>query len=228
MMHLEFGTAIHESLGVMYGDRDWSTDNLLKKAKSKLMQLFTLESVDLPDKTERLKKFSAMLNDGLIILDQYWAWKERLLSEGIDPVQFELPIKMELWQPDTKEKLPLPISLRLDCIAKDHTIVEFKTSSQLYDPFEARARAQSLSYVWAYYCKFGVIPKLSYVVMKKNNGVDRIQHLKFQYDISDIIIFEKRVRSILEKIKNRHFDRPLRNHPRYCDCHKFEQALTIN
>ena len=46
--------------------------------------------------------------------------------------------------------------------------------------------------------------------------------------MADLLAFDKRVRSILEKIRNREFDRPQKGHPFFCDCQKFEDLLTLD
>lgn len=223
-VHLDFGTAIHEAIDVMYGGRNskglWDDDSSAYKALDVLKQKFTRESC------ESDQQFIEMLEDGILIVREYWSEKEILLSQGFNPIQFEIPGKEIMVNPETKEPLPVPLSYRLDAILADHGVGEFKTSSTAYDPFEVRARPQSLCYVWAYYQKYGVIPRLHYVVMRKKLKKNKIQHLKFKYEMADILAFDAEVRSILEKIKNKEFSRPMKGHPRYCDCEKFEAALT--
>jgi len=62
--------------------------------------------------------------------------------------------------------------------------------------------------------------------MIKKRKKDKIQHLVFKYDISDILSFDAEVRATLQKIVNREFSKPIKNHAYFCDCRKFEEALT--
>jgi uncharacterized membrane protein len=80
---------------------------------------------------------------------------------------------------------------------------------------------QSKTYVWLYYCKYGVIPTVDYVVMIKKRKKEKIQHLSFKYQMADILSHDAKVRNILEKIKNREFDKPAKNHPFFCDCQRY-------
>jgi hypothetical protein len=222
-VHLEFGTAIHEAIDTLYGDRNengtWNGEESAVKALVVFNNRFKREHADSD------KQFVEMSADGLLILKDYWNNKEVLLAKGFDPIAFEIPGKEIMHNPVTNEPLPIPMSYRLDAILKDHGVGEFKTSSTLYDPFEARSRPQSLCYVWAYYQKYKVIPNVHYVVMLKKKKKNKIQHLKFVYTMADILSFDQEVRSILEKIKNREFARPMKGHPYFCDCDKFEDAL---
>lgn len=224
MVHLDFGTAIHAAIDLMYEGRNpdgtWPPgEKAAHKALDIFNEKFTRKSC------ESDEQFETMKQDGFQILKEYWNEKEVLLARGVDPLQFEIPGKDVLLNPVTKEPLPIPLSYRLDAILKDHGVGEFKTSSSYYDPFEVRSRPQSMCYVWAYYQKYGVIPKLHYVVMLKKRKKDKLQYLCFTYEISDILSFDADVRVTLEKIANREFDKPAVGHPRFCDCKKYEEAL---
>jgi len=227
-IHFEFGTAIHEAIDVMYQGRnekgEWQDIKVAYKAIDTFKKRFDHKLLDDVSKED----YDAAVEDGVHILKAYWDEKEVLLAQGVDPTEFEIPGKDIMVNPETKEPLPVLLSYRLDGIGKG-IVVEFKTSSSLYDVFEVRNRIQSLCYVWVYYQKYGVVPKLHYVIMikKQKKACNRIQHLPLPYDIADIMAFDARVRVILEKIKNKEFNRPKRGHMPYCDCIKIEKELNI-
>lgn len=245
MVHFEFGTAIHDAIAVMYAGRkeDGTWDNVSEKAAfdalTEFNKKFTIESckdltINENGRTrpmtgqERIEKFKEMSQDGFELLKAYWQEKEILLAKGFDPIQFEIPGKDVVYNPETKEPLPIPLSYRLDAILRGHGVGEFKTSSKPYDNFETRARSQSLCYIWAYWHKYQTIPVLHYVVLIKKRKKDKLQHLMFDYDMGDILEFDARVRSILEQIKNREFNAPVRGHDRFCDCRKYDELLKID
>ena len=212
MQHLDFGTAIHAAIDTIYEGRNengtWSNDSSAYKA------LEVFNSKFLRTSCQSDQQFAEMVADGIEIIRAYWAEKDILLAKGIDL----------MYNPETKEPLEIPLSYRLDCIAKNHKVVEFKTSSTVYDEFEVRARPQSLCYVWAYYNKHGVIPTLDYVVMRKKIKKNKIQHLSFVYVMADLMAFDAEVRTILNKIRNREFSRPVQGHF-MCNCTKYDEAL---
>jgi CRISPR/Cas system-associated exonuclease Cas4 (RecB family) len=225
MVHLDFGTAIHEAIDRLYNGRNkeglWSDDSAAHEALKVFSQKFTRPSC------ESDSQFKEMYEDGVQIIKEYWDEKEVLLAKGFNPIKFEIPGKDVMLNPETKEPLPIPLSYRLDAILANHGVGEFKTSSAYYDNFEARSRPQSLAYVWVYFQKYGVIPTLHYVVMIKKKKKDKLQHLSFKYEMADILLFDAKVRNIIDKITNREFDRPRVGHNRWCDCIKFEEALKI-
>jgi hypothetical protein len=224
-VHFAFGTAIHLAIDALYEGRNEDGSWTLRIAGDNAVEIFKKNFVYSPQLGVDMVKYEEMLADGVVIVQEYWDNKEILLANGVDPVAFEIPGKDFVCNPETKEPLPIPLSYRLDCIGKNHTVVEFKTSSAPYDNFETRARPQSLCYIWAYYHKYGVIPVLHYVVMLKKRKKDKIQHLWFRYEMADILAFDAEVRATLDKIKNREFSKPLKGHNKWCDCRKFEEAL---
>ena len=241
MVHLDFGTAIHLAIDHIYEGRvdgKWTGRTAGDGAIAIFMKSFRPDSCKDLTKTqggvtrdltpeEKKEKYEEMLADGIQIIKEYWDNKEILLAKGVDPLQFEIPGKDHLLNPESKEPLPLPLSYRLDGIGKNNTVIEFKTSSEPYCPFETRVKAQSLCYAWVYYQKYGVVPVVHYVVMIKKRKKDKIQHLPIPYDVADLMAFDARVRATLEKIKNKEFNKPRVGHPRFCDCTKFEKELNI-
>lgn len=226
-IHFKFGTAIHEALDEIYHQqKNWKTGDV-KKAIEIFQSLFLPEHVDDKPYTEieRNLKYQELMADGVEMLNQFWAQKEILWAAGVQPVRMELPIKMELKHPVTGEPLEVPVSARLDGETEDSNIIEFKTSAKPYDNFETHLSNQARTYVWIQFSRTGKIPHVHYVVLIKKRKRDKIQHLHLQYDEADMLAFDSKVRTILEKIRNRQFDRPRMGHPPYCDCYKFEKLL---
>ena len=227
-IHMHFGTAIHAALDWIYDKRaDWNDEYILEGAIEILKSKFTIKHVDTIGltKTERFNKLNEMLVDGTEMLKQFWEQKEILWAAGVQPVRMELPVKMTLWNPDTKEPLEIPISCRLDGECENSDVAEFKTSKDKYDIFETMASHQPRSYAWVQYCRTGKIPSLHYVILLKKRKRDKIQHLHIEYTEADILAYDSIVRSILEKIRNREFKRPVMGHQPYCDCYKYEALL---
>ena len=230
-VHLKFGSAIHAAIEIIFKERN------VQKACDLFSNEFLLEHLDDYEikgqpatEAERIAKYGDMLHDGKEMLNSLNQEVDTFKSlHNIKPIQFELAWKEILTHPETNlEPLEIPLSCRIDCLCEDDVILEFKTSSQEYDIFETRASPQALSYAWIYYQKYKKIPIIHYIVLRKNRKKDRINHLRIQYDFADLLAFDSKVRSILEKIRNREFNRPIKGHPMFCDCKKFEEALKIN
>lgn len=244
-VHFAFGNAIHLAVGNIYDQLD--NEDLWKHAEIKIvkdifLENFKLEHLDkdelnyndqpvYPTEVDRVKKFEEMRDDGLLIIKSYWDVKEDLLATyDINPTQFEVVAKFQITHPITKETLEIPGSGRVDAINHNGGIVEMKTSKAKYDEVETRNLPQALFYVmWHYLTKGEMPPWLAYVVMRKGlsaKSKDRIQILKYTYEEADVLAFMARIESIIEKIRAHQFDRPTIGHPPFCDCYKFEKALS--
>jgi hypothetical protein len=234
MMHLNFGTAIHLALDNIYEQCDaktlWEYADF-SIAKNIFLENFTEDKVTtegFSSDEDRLAKWEALRNDGIEILRAFWDDKELLYSNGVNPQEFEVMMKFEPFNPETKEVLGLPLSLRIDALNRaNKQILEFKTSASKYDVVDTRMLPQTLAYVWAMYCKTGEIYSVDYVVMVKNRKKDRIQHLHYEYDIADILAFDTRVRNIINKIQNREYNLNQTCKVGYCDCKKYKALLDV-
>lgn len=229
-VHLFFGTAVHAAIDHIYFLRPtWEEKDpqFFQQVVEIFKKEFKLEHVDIPDMSDsdRQVRYDEMILDGCGMLEQFWAEKEYLWAEGVQPVRMELPIKMDVWNPKTKENLCVPMSGRLDGETEGNDVIEFKTSSAKYDNFETHGSCQARSYVWMQYCRTGKIPVVHYVILLKKRKRERIQYLPLRFDEGDIMSFDSKVRTMLEKIRNREFDKPMRNHDRWCDCEKYERLL---
>jgi hypothetical protein len=152
-VHFKFGTAIHDAI-----DKLWTT-KILEDGITTFTNEFLIEHLDdytvkgeLLSTSEKVQKFGEMIHDGKLMLTEFYSMIDKFEKvDNIHPVEFELAWKEILTNPETKlDPLEVPLSCRLDCLAKDHIIVEFKTSSAEYDVFETRASMQALSYAWIY------------------------------------------------------------------------------
>jgi len=246
-VHFVFGNAIHLAIGNVYEQMDtkdfWKYAKI-SVAKKVFLKEFTIDALDKNDKnynneltypTEeiRLKKFEEMRDDGLAIIKSFWEKKEELLNvHDINPVEFELIVKIPIIHPLTKEPLEVPMSGRIDSLNYDGGIIEMKTSKVKYHETDTRNLPQALSYVLIRYLQTGRMPPwLMYIVMRKGlslNSKNRIQILKYYYEEADVLSFVARIESTLEKIRARQFNVPAIGHPPYCDCEKYRKGLDVN
>ena len=242
MKHLDFGNAIHEAVGNIYDQYDnedaWKHAEK-KHARAAFNSKFTLKSLDpdelkmdgvtkvYPTEQDRIAGFEEMKADGLSIIDAYWDEKEVLLAQhGINPVKFEIPVKMEVKNLTTGVPFEIPVSCRIDAENVDGSIIEMKTSKGAYDEVETRKSAQSLTYVTVRYLQTGKIFPLTYVVMRKGLvGMNKIQLLKYIYEEVDLLAFMGRIEAFIENVRLQRFDRSSNGHERWCDCLKFDKLF---
>jgi hypothetical protein len=235
MMHLNFGTAIHLALDNIFeqcdDDVQWehAEFSIVKKIFVSEFTEDKVTSEGFETEKDRLDKWQALLEDGIAMLEAFWKEKERLYINGVKPTEFEVMMKFEPFNPETKELLSVPLSLRIDGLNNDTLkIFEFKTSSAKYNVVDTRTLPQTLAYVWAMYCKTGKLYSVDYVVLIKNRKKDRIQHLHYDYDLADVLAFDGRVRNILTKIENREYNLNNTCKVGYCDCKKYKALLDVN
>jgi hypothetical protein len=254
--HMDFGTAIHNAIGTIYSLYDnsfgggWEPEEFENRGIEKVEDAFlsewreykiTEQSFQNYLKTRAGKEsgytnkkqlYDEMAKDGLAILHSYWKEKDRMLAEyEHDLTEFEIAMKIDMVNPTNGEdKLPIPLSLRIDAVNRNRTkTVDFKTSGSKYDEAESRKKIQGQCYVFAQLMTKGkLIGKFDYIVLRKGLKTDdRIQVVQLEYDEADMLAFYERVRSILQKIANREFNRPLVGHSIWCDCKKYEEALLV-
>ncbi len=260
--HFMFGTAIHDSIDLIYVmyDRNFGgawmgasfervekhfghkwTPSMVTEADWEIMKKRAEK------KGEKVKSrkeiYEEMKEDGINMLRSYWDKKEFLLTEhGIDIDECEISRKIPMVHPETKKELPVLLSLRIDAktILKDgkRHIAEFKTSSGKYDEVDTRNKIQGQCYAFCEFSETGKVPNVHYIVLLKNEYVrtrgknkglepERIQHIKLEFNESDMVAFWHRVESILLKINNREFGRATSGHMPYCDCIKYEALLQV-
>lgn len=250
-LHLDFGTAIHAAIEMIYLEYDyhfggaWMVGDF-EKVKERFLKHWTLNHVTeysfekfLTTKagkesgfTTREELYESMKEDGIIMLQSYWDNKERMLAEyDHDLSDFEVAMKVRMVNPvDPNDSLPIPLSMRLDAKNRSGTkIVDFKTSKSKYDDVETRKKIQGMCYLFGELMTSGkFISKFDYIVLRKSmSSADRIEVVQLEYDMADMLAFYMRVKSILVRIANRDFDRPVKGHQKWCQCYQYESALDV-
>ena len=250
-LHMDFGNAIHEVLGyihLLYDDNfggGWE-GQLFEDVEKRFLKLWTLNKVGKETFEKYMQTragresgfkepkdlYNYFKKDGIIILKSYWDNKEILLTEqDNDLSDFEKYMKVEIINPENpKEKLPIPLSMRLDAINRNKTkIVDFKTSGSKYDEIETRKKIQGQCYLFGYLMTTGnLINRFDYIVLRKGlKSPDRVEIVSLNYDRADMIAFFFRVKNILLRISNREFERQKVGHLPYCKCKEYEEALNV-
>jgi hypothetical protein len=233
--HLKFGTAIHAAIDNVYEQMDKDTlwdnaeFNCVKRTFEDNWTIHCISDDDFKTKEEKEKCYQEMYDDGIAMLKSYWNKKEILLAEGIDIKESEVIVKVPIENIETGEVLAVPLSCRLDGITSTEGIAELKTSSTKYDEIQTAQMPQALAYPYAYWKKYGKIPKFLYYIIlrKKLQKEDRIQVIKIIPTEQTLLEFYHLVDVVLQKIANREFSKSA-NHPRFCDCSRYETALNVN
>jgi hypothetical protein len=244
-IHMDYGNAIHNAIESIYLEYDnhfgggwqagefkkvierfemhWKKSNVPQSSYEKVMNTAFGKEMQFKNK-EALYEY--MYDDGIKMLKSYWDNKELLLTQHkLDLVKFELPMKVPMVNPSNpNEKLPIPLSLRIDAETRDEQKgVDFKTSKSKYDPVETRKKIQGQCY-----CFVRGYKEFDYVVLRKDlKSDDRIQVVSLVYDEADMQAFYHRVEAILDGISQRHFERPQRGHQNWCDCLKYDKLLSV-
>jgi hypothetical protein len=250
-LHLDFGNAIHSAIEHIYLKYDYNFGGGWSNGSFELVEeaflnhwrpsMVSKETFQNYMKTsagrdsgfkEEKDLYEFMKKDGIAMLESYWDNKERLLVEfDYDLSEFEIPVKVEMRNPENdKEKLPIPLSGRIDAINRTASrLVDFKTSKSKYDEVETRKKIQGLCYIYGYLMKTGkLIKEMDYLVLRKDmKSEDRIEVVELKYDEADISALYFRIKNILLRIANREFDKPLVGHAPYCQCKKYEEALSV-
>lgn len=250
-LHMDFGNAIHAAIEVVYLEYDnhfgggwqagsfepvqkrflehWRQDHVKERTFENYMETRAGKESGFKNKEDLYRYMKA---DGIAILKSYWEEKEKMLVDyNHDLVDFELYRKIELHNPeDPSDALPIPLSMRLDAMTRDKTkIVDFKTSKNEYDEVESRNKIQGQCYLFAHLMETGnFISKFDYIVLRKGlKSSERVEVVQLEYDMADMNAFYARVKAILVKIAQRQFDRPIKGHNNWCNCLKYEEALSV-
>lgn len=250
-LHMDFGDAIHDSMQGVFLEYDnhfggaweaasfdtvkerflkkWKLSNVPESSFQKFMETKAGKESGF-EKKEDLYRY--MRNDGLIMLKSYWDNKERFLVENdYDFTEFEVKLFVDMHNPeDPSDKLPIPLSGRIDAINRKKTkMVDFKTSKSMYNETETRKKIQGISYVFGQLMATGkLIEEFDYVIFRKGlKSPDRIELVELKYDMADMLAYYYRVKSILTRIAQREFDRPVSGHQNFCSCYKYDEALSV-
>ena len=251
-LHMDFGDAIHDAMQGVFleydnhfggaweaGSFDTVKERFLKKWKlshvpeASFQKFMETKAGRESGFTKKEELYGYMRNDGLIMLKSYWENKERLLVEhDYDFTEFEVKLFVDMHNPeDPSDKLPIPLSGRIDAVNRKKTkMVDFKTSKNKYDEVETRKKIQGISYVFGHLMATGdLIGEFDYIILRKGlKSPDRIEVVKLNYDMADMVAYYFRVKSILVKIAHREFDRPISGHQNFCSCYKYDEALSVS
>jgi len=250
-LHMDFGNAIHESINYIHIKYDnnfgggwmgqtfdqieddflqhWKLNQVSEETFNKYMTTRAGKESGFTKKEDLYEYFK---EDGLAMLQSYWDNKERLLTEyDHDLSEFEIMMRVDMHNPENKaEKLPIPLSMRIDAVNRNKTkMVDFKTSGSKYDEVETRKKIQGQCYLFGNLMTTGeLITKFDYTVLRKGlKSPERIEVVSLEYDMADMVAFYFRVKNILLKIANREFERSIIGHAPYCQCKKYEEALSV-
>lgn len=252
-MHMDFGNAVQRAIEHIYAMYDWQFKNGWEAEKERLPEVIRTFRYHWPKhiiteksfrnymKTKEGKEsgftspedlYNKFKEDGEAIIKSYWDRKEDLLvNYGLDLDEFEIKMRVEMHNPaDPADKLPIPLSGRIDCKTRDNSrLGDFKTSKGAYNEEESKKKMQCRAYPFAWLMDKGVfIPNFDYIVLRKGlKNPDRVQIVSLKFDEADMVSFYVQVKSILTRISNKEFGRPASGHPPYCSCYKYEEALKV-
>ena len=252
-IHMDFGNSVQRAIEMIYALYDnhfgggwepekdsfekvvyvfkqsWTKANVPESSFQKFM---TTKAGKESGFTSKEDLYNYFYEDGIAILKSYWNDKEMLITQhDLDLDEFEVMLKVEMVNPaDKTEKLPIPISGRIDSKNRNKTkLIDFKTSKGNYSEEKSRDLIQCRAYPFMWMMKYNeFIPNFDYIVLRKGlKSENRVQIVSLKFDEADMLQFYIQVKSILQSIANREFSRPRSGHQNFCDCYKFEKLLTI-
>jgi len=220
-IHLLFGSAVHAGIEEMYDNKDPIPTFIKTFDKNKLTEeekKLHVEYLALGE--EMLKNYSEIHP----VLDNLYN-----LNQG----RSEVYIKRNLINPLTGEESSLPISGRIDRLTTESRIIEYKTSANKWKEDDMNYKVQTLLYNLWYYSEYKDLPlETIYIILLKkykNTGKGEVHQVFSKHcTITELASTFDEIEIILQKISNGEFERPLVNHPYWCDCYKYEEALNIN
>jgi RecB family exonuclease len=224
-IHLEFGSAIHKALELLYVDEKADVFDVFKEE-------FKKENLD--DESKLMHSEYFML--GLEMVKNYIEIRDKLdLRYSLNTGRSELRLKTPIVNPVTGETLRIPVSGVMDKLTGDndsHKIVEYKTSKTKWRPDEERFKLQSRLYNLLYYYEHGKpADETVYIILlkkyKKTARDEVIQVLTYQPTLDDLAEMYSEVDAILDKVEAGEFSRPTKGHPPYCDCYAYEKMLNL-
>ena len=220
-IHLLFGSAIHRAVEAIF-----------EKEEPYSLFIETFDKNKLLNEEKGLHKEYLDLGHEMIknYLNEYPTLNS--LYE-LDKGKSEVYIKRILKNPLTGEEMPIPMSGRIDRLTDSDRIVEYKTSAKKWSANEIRSRVQTLLYNLWFYSEYGKVPEetLYIILLKKYKKVGRgetFQVLSKNCTLTELAGTFDEIKILLEKINNNEFDRPKGFHPKWCDCHRYEEELNLN
>ncbi len=219
-IHLVFGGAVHKAIEM----------NFVKQDPFKaFLQEFDIKKL-LAEERELHKEYVDL---GYEMIRNYLREYPTLNAlYGLEDGRSEVYIKRYLTNPLTGETSSLPMAGRIDRLLTNKKLVEFKTSKAKWNPADVNFKIQTLLYNLWYYSEFGILPdETLYIILlkkyKKTGRGETYQALSKHCTLEELAGTFDEVEMILNKINNGEFDRP-KNHPKWCDCYRYEEALNFN
>ena len=125
-------------------------------------------------------------------------------TNGAQLISVEHPFEVPLINPDSQEKLDLPLVGRIDLIEKGPVIVDFKTSAKRPDIKTVDSNLQITAYCYAYHFKTGRLPdlRMDYLVKTKTPKMEKINTSRNPNDFKKLFNL---AREVLKGIKSNVF-----------------------
>jgi len=220
-IHLLFGSAVHAGIEEMYHKRE---------PLPMFIQTFDINKLTKEEK-ELHKEYLELGEEMLKNYSEIHPVLNNLYE--LDDGRSEVYIRRKLINPLTGEESSLPISGRIDRLTNGTRIIEYKTSAQKWNENDINYKIQTLLYNLWFYSEHKTLPleTIYIILLKKFKNVGRGEiHQVFSKHctLTELASTFDEVELILHQINNGEFERPMVNHPRWCDCYKYEEALNIN
>jgi len=220
-IHLLFGSAVHRAIEAIY-DKDEPFGHFVREFNKNKLQ---------DDEKDLFKEFFDL---GHEMIKNYIKDHVTLNAlYNLDKGKSELYVRRNLINPLTGEETDIPMSGRIDRLTDDHRIVEYKTSKSKWNPGDIAYRLQTLLYNLWFYSEYNELPleTIYIILLKKYKKVGRgetHQVLSNNCTLTELASAFDEVSILINKINNNEFDRPLKGHPHWCDCLKYDAALNIS
>ena len=138
------------------------------------------------------------------------------------------------WNHPMSKARRLPVSMNgiYDRTTASHQILEFKTSSKLYQQDDVDSRDQASIYIYNYYLQHKVWPKDFYfIVFVKGRKNNPIQVLRTERTKEEIVQTYETIELLLNSLKGR-TEKDFKYgegwfHENYCECKLFEKSLLL-
>jgi len=207
---LHFGSALHAGLEAHH------------KGNGNIIDVFKREFTKDPLNEKDQLKYEDELANGIRLLNKYLE-QEAFIRDNLD-IQV-ITSEQYFALTDIKNLLVPKVSGVVDFVTKSGALGDYKTSSKRYKQEDIDSSAQPTFYYLWYLNKFGKLPKeFIYVVFLKKIKKEPIQILSTQRTQEDINNLLTSINEVAIKVENAEFERPPEDqHPRWCDCWKYEE-----
>lgn len=237
-VQLVFGGAFHSGLESFYVGED---PVKVFKSQFKFHMIDWIKDGEQMSPDEAMDKFHELNEDGIAMMNE---WKEK--AEAIHK-QYKIPMKgqsevyFENWwvHPESGVRLSIMVNGKVDRIASNGDILEFKTSSKRFDQDRVDGTEQGDVYCFARYNDlklkkpkffFDHSDRMFYIVFLKGRKGDRIQVLETSRKVRDYARIYETVDLIIDAVKKKEekdykYGEDFMH--KYCDCRKYEEQLLL-